>query len=81
MIWTHGEETLNLCHEKLNQADPKFIKLILAYYQNQVHFLDITITTKDSNISTLLHQKPTHSYSYTAISADPPQELSPTPHI
>ena len=63
MVWTHGEESLKLFHEKLNKEDPN-IKLTLEYSQSQVHFLDTTITIKNSNISTSLYRKPTHSYSY-----------------
>ena len=57
MIWTHGEESLKLFHEKLNKEDPN-IKLTLEYSQSQVHFLDTTITIKNSNISTSLYRKP-----------------------
>ena len=63
MVWTHGEESLKLFHEKLNKEDPN-IKLTLEYSQSQVHFLHTTITIENSNISTSLYRKPTHSYSY-----------------
>ena len=58
LIWQHGQETLKLFEDHLNQSLDS-IKFETETSMDEVHFLDVVVRLADNVISTSLYTKPT----------------------
>ncbi|KAL8595607.1 hypothetical protein ACOMHN_025643 [Nucella lapillus] len=58
LLWTQGEERLQLFHQWLNQQHDT-IKFTANYGRTSVHYLDVSISMIDGTLATDLYTKPT----------------------
>ena len=63
LIWLHGEESLKQFHQNLNEFHPT-IKLTLEHSEQQVNFLDTTVSISNGHLTTSIYKKPTDRASY-----------------
>ena len=63
LIWEHGQESLKLLLEKINNIHPT-IKFIADWSYRSVNFLDVKVTMKDGKVITDLYVKPTDTHQY-----------------
>ena len=62
-LWEHGEESLKLFLDHLNQAHPS-IKFTSDYSETSINFLDVKVSRKGSRLATDLYVKPTDTHQY-----------------
>ena len=58
LIWPHGEEELKTLLTSWNSFHST-IKFTFEYSQVQTHYLDVTITKEENQLTTKLYTKPT----------------------
>uniref|UniRef100_K7G6Y6 Reverse transcriptase domain-containing protein n=1 Tax=Pelodiscus sinensis TaxID=13735 RepID=K7G6Y6_PELSI len=75
MIWTHGQETLEIFHRDFNNLHPT-INLSLDHSTREIHFLDTTVQINNGKLDTTLYRKPTDSYSYLHASSSHPEHTT-----
>ena len=63
LIWEHGEESLKLLLEKINNIHST-IKFTADWSYSSVNFLDVKIILKDGNIMTDFYAKPANTHQY-----------------
>ena len=63
LIWEHGEESLKLFLEKINNIHST-IKFTADWSYSSVNFLDVKIILKDGNIITDFYAKPANTHQY-----------------
>ena len=63
VIWGHGEESLKLFLEKINNIHPT-IKFMADWSYSSVNFLDAKVIMKDGKIITDFYVKPTDTHQY-----------------
>ena len=62
-LWQHGEESLKLFLDHLNQAHPT-IKFTSDYSDTSINFLDVKVSRKGDRLATDLYVKPTDIHQY-----------------
>ena len=63
LIWEHGEESLKLLLEKINNIHPT-TKFTADWSYSSVNFLDVKVIMKDAKIITDMYVKPTDTHQY-----------------
>ena len=63
LIWTHGEEKLQLFLTDLNNYNTH-IKFIYEFNKKHISFLDLKVSLGDGKLTTDLHVKPTNRHQY-----------------
>ena len=63
MLWTHGEHTLHLFIEHLNQFHPT-IKFTYTHSSKAISFLDVMVHLSNGHLHTSLYKKPTDKHQY-----------------